>query len=394
MAVYKIDRLTRSLGDFGRIVEVFDKAGASFVSITQSFNTTTSMGRLTLNVLLSFAQFEREVTGERIRDKIAQSKAKGMWMGGNVLLGYDLKDRQLLINPKEAERVRHIYTRYLKLGSVHRLKDELEAQGIRSKAWTSLRGSPLGGQVFSRGALYHLLRNRHYLGEITHKTAAFPGQHPAIVDRALFDKVQALLAEHCTRSRGKSESRPAVLPHRLTGRLFDAEGDPMSPTTSIGRGGKRHRYYVSAPAAARGRPFGIPKPWSAPTGGLSSGGLPPCGAAAADRPAHPYLGGPALGAGAGGRQTRIHRAGARSPSSGEPRSSGPRPQRHQASPSPRRGGGGGGARRQAHPGSSGPEAAVPRRGARQIRIPPRPSLGASHRCGAGARAALRPQDRQ
>ena len=258
VAVYKIDRLTRSLGDFGRIVEVFDKAGASFVSITQAFNTTTSMGRLTLNVLLSFAQFEREVTGERIRDKIAQSKAKGMWMGGNVLLGYDLKDRQLHINLEEAERVRHIYTRYLKLGSVHRLKDELEAEGIRSKAWTSLRGTPLGGQIFSRGALYHLLRNRHYLGEIVHKGAVFPGQHQLIVDRMVFDAVQALLAEHCARSPDKSASRPALLPHRLTGRLFDAEGDAMSPTTSIGRGGKRHRYYVSAPLQHGEAPSGSP----------------------------------------------------------------------------------------------------------------------------------------
>jgi site-specific DNA recombinase len=252
VCVYKIDRLTRSLTDFSRIVDVFDKAGASFVSITQAFNTTTSMGRLTLNVLLSFAQFEREVTGERIRDKIAQSKAKGMWMGGNVLLGYDLKDRELVINPVEAETLREIFQRYLNTGSVHALARELERDGIRSKTWTSLRGNRLGGQIFSRGALYHMLRNPHYLGQIVHKGAIHPGQHPAIIDRALFDQVQTGLDQN--RRRGPAPKCTAMasasaLPC-LTTRLFDADGDPMSPTSARGRRGRTYHYYVSSPLQA------------------------------------------------------------------------------------------------------------------------------------------------
>lgn len=248
VVVYKIDRLTRSLMDFSRIVDVFDEAGVSFVSITQAFNTTTSMGRLTLNVLLSFAQFEREVTGERIRDKIAQSKAKGMWMGGNIMLGYDLKDRSLVVNEAEANLLRSIFARYLRLGSVHRLRDELEAEGLRSKSWVSTRGQQLGGKVFSRGALYHLLSNRHYLGQIKHRDQIFPGQHPAIISQATFDKVQTTLGKG-TRGRPRSRETPEARElnaAKLTGRLFDAEGDPMSPTISHGRNGKIHRYYVSS----------------------------------------------------------------------------------------------------------------------------------------------------
>jgi len=192
VVVYKIDRLTRSLPDFARIVERFDAREVSFVSVTQAFNTTTSMGRLTLNVLLSFAQFEREVTGERIREKIAASKAKGMWMGGLVPLGYDLPvngTRTLVENAGEAETVRNIFGRYLALGSVHQLVIELQVQGIHSKVRTTAKGKTLGGQPFSRGALFHLLQNRVYVGEIVHKDACYPGQHPAIVERALFDEV-------------------------------------------------------------------------------------------------------------------------------------------------------------------------------------------------------------
>ena len=250
IVVYKIDRLTRSLSDFSRMVELFDSKAVSFVSITQQFNTTTSMGRLTLNILLSFAQFEREITGERIRDKIAASKAKGMWMGGNVLLGYDLKDRALVINEVEAEQVRYIFHRYIELGSVHELARALEREDIRSKVRTTLKGKPLGGALFSRGALYCLLKNRHYRGDIIHKDALHPGLHPAIVDADLFNSVQFLLSTH--RRRGPSPAqkpsakRPKPEDARLTGRLFDAEGEPMCPTVAHGRAGRIYRYYVSA----------------------------------------------------------------------------------------------------------------------------------------------------
>ena len=185
VVVYKVDRLTRSLADFAKIVDVFDASSVSFVSVTQAFNTTTSMGRLTLNVLLSFAQFEREVTGERIRDKIAASKKKGLWMGGQPSLGYDVRDRKLVVNETEAETVRMIYRRYLDLGSVRELKTSLDTEGVISKRRLAADGSSYGGQSFSRGALYQMLQNRVYRGEIVHKGAAYPGEHPAIVDEQL-----------------------------------------------------------------------------------------------------------------------------------------------------------------------------------------------------------------
>ena len=200
VVVYKVDRLTRSLMDFSRIIEAFDKAGVSFVSVTQAFNTTTSMGRLTLNVLLSFAQFEREVTGERIRDKLALSKAKGMWMGSVPPLGYSRGDHVLVVIPEEAETVRGIYRRYLELGSVHTLCAELGAKGIRSKRWVTDTGKVLGDAVISRGALFYLLKNRHYLGEIPHKGTNHAGLHAAIVDRDLFDAVQATTGKERGRS--------------------------------------------------------------------------------------------------------------------------------------------------------------------------------------------------
>ena len=191
--LYKIDRLTRSLTDFSRIVDVLDKAGASFVSITQSFNTTTSMGRLTLNMLLSFAQFEREITGERIRDKIAASKRKGIWMGGTVPLGYEVVERKLLVKPKEAEQVRHIMQRYLALGTVPALVDELGREGYRTKLQHRVSGPHKGNDLYRRGTLYHMLSNRIYRGMIVHKGKAFPGEHEAIVDEDLFEYVQAKL---------------------------------------------------------------------------------------------------------------------------------------------------------------------------------------------------------
>src|SRR5689334_16248753 len=204
VVVYKVDRLTRSLADFAKMVEVFDARGVSFVAVTQQFNTTTSMGRLTLNVLLSFAQFEREVTGERIRDKIAASKRKGIWMGGLVPLGYEVRERQLIINEAEATTVRHIFTRYCEFGSVRLLKEELDRNGVRSKLRVSKDGVESGGQAFSRGALYTLLRNPIYVGEIRHKGVCHPGQHAPIVNRAIWDKVAKLLLEHSTGSGARN----------------------------------------------------------------------------------------------------------------------------------------------------------------------------------------------
>ncbi|MGH6951704.1 MAG: recombinase family protein, partial [Vitreimonas sp.] len=242
VVVYKVDRLTRSLADFARIVERLEASGASFVSVTQAFNTTTSMGRLTLNVLLSFAQFEREVTGERIRDKIAASKAKGLWMGGNPLLGYTPKDRTLVIEPSEAETVRLIFRRYLELGSVHQLQAELADKGVRAKSWITRKGKHAGGGVLARGALYHLLRNRHYLGEIVHKGVPYPGQHPAIIDAELFEAVQQKLNASVQRRR----ERPLrVGGSPLTGLVFDDRNNPMCPSHARGKSGAAHRYYVS-----------------------------------------------------------------------------------------------------------------------------------------------------
>src|SRR5258708_34604553 len=193
VVVYKVDRLTRSLADFARLVELFDAQGVSFVSVTQQFNTTSSMGRLTLNVLLSFAQSEPEVTGERIRDKIAASKKKGMWIGGLVPIGYEVRDRQLLVVESEAETVRHIFQRYCELGSVRLLKEELDRDGYRSKLRIAGDGSRSGDKSFARGALYTLLRNPIYVGEIRHQGARYPGQHQPIVERSVWEKAQDLL---------------------------------------------------------------------------------------------------------------------------------------------------------------------------------------------------------
>ena len=248
VVVYKIDRLTRSLADFARMVELFDRHDVSFVSVTQAFNTTSSMGRLTLNVLLSFAQFEREVTGERIRDKIAASKARGMWMGGALPLGYDAPlpgSRALTVNEGEAETVRLIFRTYLELGSVHELARWLEARGILSKARLTRKGRALGGLPFSRGALFHLLQNRTYRGMILHRDQAHPGQHAAIVEEELFDAVAARLAHN--RHTGPNRPGRGMAPSPLTGRLFDAAGHPLSPTWSKGQRGTLYRYYVSAP---------------------------------------------------------------------------------------------------------------------------------------------------
>lgn len=242
VVVYKVDRLTRALNDFAKIVERFDARGVSFVSVTQAFNTTSSMGRLTLNVLLSFAQFEREVTGERIRDKIAASKAKGMWMGGTVPLGYTASGRTLAIVESEADTVRHIFRRYLELGSVHALRDELSDQGLVTKVTTSKSGVTRGGIPYQRGTLYHVLNNQLYVGRIIHKDKTFPGQHPAIVDAELFSEVQILLATHAVRKR--SSAATASNP-KLTGLITDDVGQPMTPVSTF-NGSQRYRYYVSS----------------------------------------------------------------------------------------------------------------------------------------------------
>jgi site-specific DNA recombinase len=241
VVVYKVDRLTRSLADFAKIVEVFDAQGVSFVSVTQAFNTTTSMGRLTLNVLLSFAQFEREVTGERIRDKIAASKKKGMWMGGQPSLGYDVKERKLVVNEAEAETVRGIFRRYIELGTVRALRDDLAAAGVVSKRRMAADGSAYGGQRFSRGALYLMLKNRIYRGKIVHKGIAFPGEHAAIVDEELWGRVQSHLEVNRIERR---EGDKALEPSLLAGIVFDASSEPMTPTHAIKKG-TRYRYYIS-----------------------------------------------------------------------------------------------------------------------------------------------------
>jgi DNA invertase Pin-like site-specific DNA recombinase len=247
IVVYKVDRLTRSLADFAKLVDRFDSTGASFVSVTQQFNTATSMGRLTLNVLLSFAQFEREVTAERIRDKIAASKKKGMWMGGLVPLGYNAKDRTLVINEPEAETVRTIFCLYIELGNVRLVKDEADRRRLVSKMRQRANGRALGGVAFSRGRIHHLLSNPVYVGEIRHKTQTYPGLHPAIIDRAIFDAVRAKLD---TNTRGIGARATAVMSSPLVGKFTDETGDRLTPSHAVRRG-KRHRYYVSRRLIAR-----------------------------------------------------------------------------------------------------------------------------------------------
>jgi DNA invertase Pin-like site-specific DNA recombinase len=242
VVVYKVDRLTRSLADFARLVELFDAQDVSFVSVTQQFNTTSSMGRLTLNVLLSFAQFEREVTGERIRDKIAASKKKGMWMGGNVPLGYDASERTLVVNPVEAETVRCIFALYRKLGCVRRVKEEADRRGLRTKCSTTANGTTRGGRPFSRGHLYGLLSNPIYTGQIAHKCELYPGQHPALIANETWSAVRDRLAANAGDHRRKAK---AAEPSLLAGLLVDAKGERLTPSHAVKKG-RRYRYYVSA----------------------------------------------------------------------------------------------------------------------------------------------------
>ena len=242
VVVYKVDRLTRSLADFARLVELFDAEAVSFVSVTQQFNTTSSMGRLTLNVLLSFAQFEREVTGERIRDKIAASKKKGMWMGGNVPLGYDASERTLVINPVEAETVRRIFALYRELGCVRRVKEEADRLRLRTKCSTTANGTERGGKPFSRGHLYTLLLNRIYTGQIAHKGEFHPGQQPALIDDETWIAVRDQLAGNTNAHRRRAN---AAEPSLLASLLVDARGERLTPSHAVKKG-RRYRYHVSA----------------------------------------------------------------------------------------------------------------------------------------------------
>jgi DNA invertase Pin-like site-specific DNA recombinase len=242
IVVYKVDRLTRSLADFAKLVELFDAHGVSFVSVTQQFNTTTSMGRLTLNVLLSFAQFEREVTSERIRDKIAASKRKGLWVGGPLSLGYEMKDGKIAIVEDEAEQVRLIYRRYLELSGVNALVRDLKERNVRTKKRLLATGGTRGGIPFERGALFYLLRNRFYIGEVRYKGDILPGEQPPIMDRSLFEAVQQKLTNQWS---AKTSARNPN-DHLLAGLLFDDAGYPMVPTHAT-KAGIRYRYYVSRP---------------------------------------------------------------------------------------------------------------------------------------------------
>jgi site-specific DNA recombinase len=247
VVVYKIDRLTRSLADFAKLVEAFDAKSISFVAVTQQFNTTTSMGRLTLNVLLSFAQFERELSSERVRDKVAASRSKGKWTGGTVPLGYDVKDKKLVINEAEAETVRYIFKRYLELQSFGKLVEDLDAKGITTKRRDTKVRKFNGGIPFTYGPLAYFLKNRLYLGETGHKDKWFPGEHAAIVDRKIFDQVQQLLA---SQPAGRKASRTAS-EALLMGKLYDDRGNRMSPSFSA-KNGVHYRFYVSS-ALLRGR---------------------------------------------------------------------------------------------------------------------------------------------
>jgi site-specific DNA recombinase len=247
VVVYKIDRLTRSLADFAKLVEAFDARSISFVAVTQQFNTTTSMGRLTLNVLLSFAQFERELSSERVRDKVAASRRKGKWTGGTVPLGYEARDKKLVINPTEAETVRIIFRRYIELQSFGRLVTDLDKRGIVTKRRNTKVKKFNGGIPFTYGPLAHFLKNRIYVGETGHGGKWYPGEHKAIIDRKTFDKVQGLLAAGASKRKIKRSESGAL----LMGKLFDDRGNAMSPSFSS-KNGARYRFYVSS-AILRGR---------------------------------------------------------------------------------------------------------------------------------------------
>ncbi|AKH37547.1 MULTISPECIES: recombinase family protein [Nitrosomonas] len=239
--IYKIDRLTRSLADFSRMVEVFERYGVSFVSVTQQMNSTTSMGRLMLNVLLSFAQFEREVTGERIRDKITASKKKGMWMGGIPPLGYNVENRRLVPNEREAKIIRHIFQRFVELGSSTTLVKELRLDGVTSKSWVTQDGKVREGAPVDKSLIYKVLNNRTYLGELRHKEHWYQAEHPPIIERDLWDKVHVILA---TNGRVRGNDTRAKVPYLLKGLVFGNDGRALSPWHTTKKNGRRYRYYI------------------------------------------------------------------------------------------------------------------------------------------------------
>jgi len=265
IVIYKIDRLTRSLADFSKMVEVFERQGVSFVSVTQQFNTTTSMGRLMLNVLLSFAQFEREVTGERIRDKIAASKRKGMWMGGIPPLGYDVENRRLVPNPKEAKLIKQIFQRFVELGSSTMLVKELKLEGVTSKAWTTQDGKVRDGKPIDKSLIYKLLNNRTYLGELRHREQWYPAEHLPLIDQELWDSVHAILA---TNGRVRGNATRATVPYLLKGIVFGNDGRALSPWHTTKKNGRRYRYYVpQRDVKEHARASGLPR---LPAGELES----------------------------------------------------------------------------------------------------------------------------
>ena len=241
VVVYKIDRLTRSLADFSKMVEVFERYGVSFVSVTQQFNTTTSMGRLMLNILLSFAQFEREVTGERIRDKIAASKRKGMWMGGIPPIGYDVQNRRLVPNEREAKTVKHLFKRFVELGSTTKMVKELKLEGVTSKAWTTQDGRVREGKPIDKSIIYKILNNRTYLGELRHKDKWYQAEHPPIIDRQMWDDVHAILSVN---TRTRANNTRSTVPYLLKGIVFGNDGRALSPWHMTKKNGRRYRYYL------------------------------------------------------------------------------------------------------------------------------------------------------